>query len=143
MRRLSAFVAELSGLGSAFVDVLRAEWATLTADLGASGRLLVRGVVLLCLAAGLVAWSVGLLSLALIAFLERYLEPWAAAAVVGAGLLLIALVIFVVARSVLRRVEPPDLVVRRRVQSHLDWLGSQLDGADATPDEEDAADVRG
>ena len=106
-RQASVWLAELSGLGRAFLDVLKAEWAALTGDLGDAAKLFLKALLLLLVALGLLGWATILLSLALVAFLENYLEPWQAALVVAIGIILTAAALFAWAKVTLDRATPP------------------------------------
>ncbi len=133
-KRAAAWLTELRDVGRAFLDVLAAEWTALTTDLGHSTRLLTKGVILLVVAAGLLGWATILLSLALVAFLESYLEPWLAALAVAALILLIAALVLAWAMSLLKGATPPRKLVQAHVKGHLDWIGEQLDATAETKD---------
>lgn len=132
-------LAALRSLGRAFVEVLKAEWAALIADLGASGRRLARGLIILGLSIVLLGWVAGLASLALVAYLNLFLEMWQAAVIVAAGLLLIAFVLFLWGKSTLAGVKRPSELVQTRVEGHVEWLRSQVDTARSADEESEDA----
>lgn len=136
------WLSGLGGLGRAFIDVLEAEWSALTADLGRSGRILLRGLAIVVVALVILGWVAGLLSLALIFFLDQYLPTWAAVLIVAAALTLLALALLLWGRSVLDRFEPPTAVVQSHVEGHVEWVRGEIRRAAASGEEADDG-VRG
>jgi hypothetical protein len=108
-------------LGEALLEVWRAELGTLQDDFERSGRHLGVALGLFGAAAVLLFWIVGLVLFVLVSLLHVWLPWW------GASLVVLAL--FVIAAGILarfglarmKRVENPAEIVRRRMDSHLDW----------------------
>jgi uncharacterized membrane protein YqjE len=116
----------LQSLGDAMVDLVHAEVAALRADLLSTSRRLGRGLGLVAIAAGLLFWAVGLLSLAAIEVVDLWWPRWAATLSV-AGVFLVLVAIF--ARwgaSVLRDLEPPGATVLRRWEDHQEWWNERI-----------------
>ena len=139
----SAWLTDLAGLGQAFTDVLKAEWAALTDDLSQSGRTLLRGLAIICLAIVMVGWVAGLLSLALVFLLSLYLPTWVAALIVAGALAVLAAALFLWGKAVLGEVRPPGQLVQTHVDGHVEWLQGQMRGAASATEEIDDADGPG
>ncbi len=118
----------IADVGSALLDVWRAELASLAEELRASGRNLKGGVVLLCLSGALLFWTLGLLVWTVLALLETWLEEWQAGLVLFAVLAVATLCSFLAARARLRRAENPVAMVRRRGREHGEWVQRNLLG---------------
>ena len=139
--KFRAWLLALGGVGQAFIDVLEAEWSAFTADLSASGRRLLRGLLILCMAAVTLGSATAVASLALIAYLHLFLEWWQAAGLVAALLFALSAALFLWGRTVLRGIRPPTELVQTRVQDHVAWLGSQFEPRHTGHEEvEDAID---
>lgn len=143
MIRVAADLLEtIRSLGEAFGEVLRAELEAFKGDLGASGRLALKGIKLAGLAVFFLFWLIGVLIFLLIAILAQTFGTWQAALIVSAVLLVITLVLGFWAYSAFRRVTGPKEMARQHVQDHVDWIKGELvavesqDGAD-----DDARDV--
>jgi hypothetical protein len=113
-------------LGSALLEVLRAEAAALGEDFRRSGGRLARGAALLGGAAAIGFWTLGALVLTLMAVLAIWLRPWAAALIVTALFAASAGLLAVLGLRQLRRLESPAASIRRRVSDHLDWWRRRL-----------------
>ena len=136
-----AWLLPLAAVGRAFIDVLEAEWSALTADLSASARRLLRGLLILCLAMVALGWVLGVISLALISYLHLFLEWWQSAGIVAILLLALSAALFLWAKSILGGIRPPTELVQRRVQEHVAWLQGQFPSSHAEGEEdEDALD---
>jgi hypothetical protein len=116
----------LGRIGHSAVDLWRAELQTLTGELGDSGRLLVRALVLGAIAAFLAFWALGLLFTAAVAALALALPLWAAAAIMLAVVALAAWLVARSAQSRFRSLESPVRTVKRRVGDHVAWWQQQL-----------------
>jgi uncharacterized membrane protein YgcG len=123
---VQVWVELFRSLGTALLDVLRAEAEALGADFKRSGALLGRALVLLCGAAGVLFWTLGIVVLALIALLSIWLPVWAAALIVAALFAAVAGTLIYLAVRLLRQLESPVEEVRRRVADHLDWWQNRL-----------------
>ena len=115
------WTGRLREVGDAFLGVVRAELAALAADLGDSGKALLRAFALVAAAAGVVFWTVGLLLYFAVELLALVLPRWGAVGVVLALFALVALALVVVAKRGFARVESPTEVVRRRYEEHRLW----------------------
>ena len=117
-------------LGRAFMDVLHAEVAALQGDLRVSAAQLMKGLGALVVAAVFLVWVVGILSMALAVFLDRYLDLWLAVLLVGGLLLAIAAALFFWAKATLSTIRGPVELVRTRAEDHKAWLAGQLEPDD-------------
>lgn len=133
------WLAALVDIGRAFIDVLKAEWQALTADFGASGRLLARGLLILAVALVLIVWVVILLSLALAAYLETFVERWQAILIVAGGMLVIGVLLLLWGKSVVGRVRKPSEMVQTRLADHRAWLDSQIGRVETRGEESEDA----
>lgn len=131
MSRSSGWIARVRAVGEAFLGVLRAEVAELAADLGRSGRALVRALVLIMAAAGVAFWSLGLLLYFAVELLALVLPRWGAVGVVLGVFVLIATILLLLARHKLRAVESPTAAFRRRFDDHQRWWQESIVGEDA------------
>lgn len=126
----SSWVTIAQALGRAFMDVLHAEVAALQSDLRVSGAHLIKGLTALAVAAVFLVWVVGILGLALAAFLDRYMALWLSISLVGVLFLLIAAALFLWAKSTLSTIRGPVQLVKTRAEDHKAWLAGQLEPDD-------------
>ena len=129
MRRLvSGWTESARAVGGALLEVWRAEADALGRDFKRSGRELRGVLVLSAVAAGVGFWTVGLGLWAGVEALSEHLPRWGAvAAVLGAGLLA-TLLLLLIARRRLRRVEPPLRLVKRHGREHVEWWRETFEG---------------
>jgi|CXWL01.1.fsa_nt_gi uncharacterized membrane protein YqjE len=113
-------------VGQSVVDLLRAELADVSADLGRSGQRLGKGLALAGLALVLAFWALGLLLALLVMLLALVLPVWAAAAIVLVVFVLGAWLALALAQRDFAAVENPALTVRRHLDDHLAWWQSRL-----------------
>lgn len=132
MRDSGGWTQRMRTLGEAFLGVVRAELAELAAEIGQSGRALVRALALLAAAAGVAFWTVGLLLYFAVELLVLRLPRWGAVGVVLATYLLLAVVLVVVARRRLAAIEWPAATVSRRLADHQRWWSERV-AADREP----------
>jgi cytochrome c biogenesis protein CcdA len=111
----------IRGLGSALAGVLSAEISALVADLAASGRGLLRSLLLFALGFAFAFWTLGLLIYFLVELLALKLARWGAVGIVFALFLAIAVALILASRSRLRSIESPARTVDRRIKGHLAW----------------------
>lgn len=124
----AAWVARARNLGSAFLAVLRAEVSAALADLGESGRGLLRAALLFTVTLALGFWTVGLLVYFLIEMLALWLPRWGAVGIV-CGLFLVATLAFAaVCVSRARRIESPTAILDRRFRDHSAWWQERIAG---------------
>ncbi len=122
MGLFSAWADRARTVGSALLEVWRAELWSLRDDLALSGRRLRGGLILIGLAAGLVFWCLGLAVWVGVELLALRLERWQAGLVVlGVGSLVTAILAFVAIHR-LRRIENPMEAVKRHGRDHAEWL---------------------
>ncbi len=119
----------LRSLGRAFQDLLRSEMAALGEELAGSGRRLavIAGLFLVALFG--LFWSVGLLVFVGVEVLSLWMPRWAAALAVFGAVLLLAGILWAVARRRIQRLESPATTVRRRVADHVEWWEARILGA--------------
>lgn len=120
----------LRSLGSAVLDLLRAELAALGEELAASGRQLRRGSLLLALALAVAVAALWSLALLCFELLVLALPRWGAAAAIFVALALAALVLFLAGRRALARIESPQGLVARRAHDHMEWWQGLLGEAE-------------
>lgn len=130
MSRERTWSARIRTIGEAFLGVLRAEIAEIAAEIGRSGRALVRALVLVGVAAGIAFWTVGLVLYFAIELLALVLPRWGAVGIVLGVFLLISLILLVTARRRFAAVESPAETVRRRFDDHRQWWQQRVAGAD-------------
>jgi hypothetical protein len=119
-------------VGDAFLGVVRAELAELAAEIGRSGRALVRALALLAAAAGIAFWTIGLLLYFAIELLAIRLPRWGAVGVVLALFVLVSLILIVLARRRLAAIESPAATITRRFADHQRWWSERV-AADREP----------
>lgn len=119
--RSAGWVDHFRSLGSAFLELLRAELAALGQDMGRSGRTLLRAVLLLLVALFVLFWGLGMVAFVGVEVLALWLPRWGAALTVLGSLLLVALALAAVGWWRLRRLELPAATVRRRLEDHREW----------------------
>ena len=115
-------------LGAALVELVRAELAAILEELQRSARELQRGAVLLAVAAFFGFWTIGALAFAAVEAAALWLPRWGAALAVAGLFALVVLVLLLVARAHLRKVESPARVVGRRLEGHGAWVQDELLG---------------
>jgi hypothetical protein len=107
---------------------------------GELAELLRRGLalaLLVAVAAGLAFWALGAATAAAIAGLSLWLPVWGAALVLFAVFAGAALVLALVARARLRRLEGPGAILQRRAENHLRFWREEVFGADEVGGGED------
>ncbi|HLF57702.1 MAG TPA: phage holin family protein, partial [Thermoanaerobaculia bacterium] len=97
MRGERGWTGRLREVGEAFLGVLRAELAAIAADLTASGKALLRALVLLAAAFGVAFWTLGLVLYFAIELLALVLPRWGAVGIVLAVFLGLSLLLLVAA----------------------------------------------
>ncbi len=123
---LGAWIELFRGLGQAYLDLLRAEWAAVRRDLARSGKRLAWAAGLFGAAAAVGFWLVATLIYTLVAVLAIWLPQWGAALVVLGLLVLVVAGLALAGVAHLKRVENPAAVVGRRYEDHLDWWDDRL-----------------
>lgn len=121
-------VARVRGMGGALVGVVRAEIAELLAEITASGRSLVRSLVLFGLAFAFGFWTLGLLVYLLVELVAIRLPRWGAVGIVFGLFLITALALGAWSLARLRRIESPVAALDRRLKSHLTWWQERIAG---------------
>jgi len=120
-------------IGEAFLALVRAELAALAADLGRSGRALVRALLLVAIAFGVGFWTLGLLLYFSIELLALVLPRWGAVGVVLALFVLLTVGLILAARSRFGAVESPGATLQRRLEQNKRWWREKV----AADDEEE------
>ncbi len=120
-------------IGEAFLALVRAELAAVAADLGRSGRALVRALVLVAIAFGVGFWTLGLLLYFGIELLALVLPRWGAVGIVLAVFVVLTLGLVLAARSRFGAVESPGATLQRRLEANQRWWREKVVG----PDEKD------
>ena len=129
---------KIRDLGRAGLDLVASEIDALLADLGASGRGLLKALLFFAVATAVAFWAVGVLIYVLVQVAALWLPLWAAAGVVFLLLLFLAWLLYRIGRRVLARLETPVATVRRHVRDHVDWWQDEIlpDGRRLPGDEE-------
>lgn len=139
----------ISGVANALTDLFRAEIDELASELRESRRKLVRVLVLAIGALFLAFWWLAILLFSAIEIVGLWLPRWGAALSVAGALTLGLLILWLVLRSAVGRLDSPVETVQRRVENHLLWWnetlgrdpsGPRLEGVD--PDEESRPETR-
>jgi uncharacterized membrane protein YqjE len=125
-RLLAGWGASLQALGGAFSELVGAELAALKEDLSRSGRRLGGALLLLAAALFVLFWAVGLAVYVAVEVVHQWLPRWAAAAVVLGAVLLIMAVLAAVGWRRLQRLESPTVMMQRRWTSHRSWWLEQF-----------------
>jgi hypothetical protein len=127
------WTGRLREVGDAFLGVVRAELAALAADLSASGRALVRALLLLGAAFGVAFWTIGLLLYFAVELLALALPRWGAVGVVLGVFVIVSIVLLLVARKRLAAIESPASIARRRFADHRVWWQGRVAQVEAAP----------
>lgn len=123
---LRSWMEQFRALGQSYLDLVRAEWDQLLAELMVSARKLGIGSALL-IAAGMVAfWFVAVLTFFLITLVAIWLPLWASSGIVLLILLLLMGILAGIGISRLKAIENPADTVGRRWDDHLDWWENRL-----------------
>jgi len=130
------WAAMVREVGEAFLALVRAELATLGDDLRASGRGLVRALLLGAIAAALLFWSVTLLVDLLVEVAALVLPRWSAMLVVLALLGAAAWALAAAARRRFRGIETPAETLRRRLEESRSWWRSRIEAEIGAGEEE-------
>jgi O-antigen ligase len=123
---LDSWLGLLRGLGTAYLDLLAAEWAEVRREIAVSGKRLALGVALLGAAAAVGFWFVAVAIALVIVVLAIWLPPWAAVLIVTVLLLAVIAVLALVGWKRLQKVESPTTAFARRYDDHLDWWHDRL-----------------
>lgn len=120
----------LIGAGRAFVEVVRAELEALQHELSQSSRQLLKVLVLMGIAVVLVGWVLGLLATALIVYLQSTgaLTLWQATLLVAGLLAVVAVLLALWSRKIVRQIRPPSQMIRQRLGNHFEWIEGQVRG---------------
>lgn len=135
MSRIEDWRSRVAEVGSAFLGLVRAEIDAYVADLGTSGRQLVRVLVVAAIAAGLGFWVLGLTLYLAIELLALSQPRWRAVLIVWLVFLVATAIAALLARGRARRIENPAAILRRRSEETRRWWSEQI-AADA--EEEDS-----
>lgn len=130
----------LREIGEAFLGVVRAEVAELAADLGRSGRALVKVLALVAAAAGIAFWTVGLMLYFAVELLALVLPRWGAVGSVLGLFLVISLVLLLMARRRLATIESPAATVQRRLGDHRRWWSERIAADREAPGSDEPVD---
>ncbi|HEX2253808.1 MAG TPA: phage holin family protein [Thermoanaerobaculia bacterium] len=123
---LDTWLGLFRSLGTAYLDLLRAEWAEVRREIAVSAKRLAVGVALLGAAAAVGFWFVAVAIYLVIVVLALWLPQWAAVLVVTVLLLAVIAVLALVGMKRLQKVESPTTVFARRYDDHLDWWHDRL-----------------
>ena len=116
----------LRSLGQALVELLQAEVDALGADLQGTASELAKALALLAGAAFLLFWVLGGLGYGAMEVLSLWLPRWGAVFTVVGVFALFALILALLGRSRLRRLEAPAATVKRHLASHKEFVRQEL-----------------
>lgn len=117
---------QVRALGQSYLDLLRAEWDQLVAELLVSARKLGIGSALLVAAAMVAFWWFAVLAFFLIMVIAIWLPVWASAGIVLLILLLVMGILAGIGVHRLKSIDNPADTVGRRWDDHLDWWENRL-----------------
>jgi hypothetical protein len=126
----ASWKARVREIGESFLALLRAELAALAADLGRSGRALVRALLLVAVAFGVGFWTLGLVLYFAIELLALVLPRWGAVGVVLALFVLVTIALVLAARWKFAAVESPAATLQRRLDENRRWWRERVVGGD-------------
>jgi membrane protein implicated in regulation of membrane protease activity len=122
MRRKIDKVSEnIEVLGSAGLDLAKAELFALSEEFRLTGKGLLRVALLVAICLFTLFWAIALLVFLGVEVGALWLPRWMAALIVLGLLLLVVAALVLVARKRWRRLESPGQTVRRRLDEHRDW----------------------
>lgn len=130
MRAGRGWAGRLREVGDAFLGVMRAEVAALADDLTASGRALVRALLVVAAAFGVAFWTLGLLLYFAVELIALVLPRWGAVGSVLAFFVLLSVVLGLVARRRFAGFESPAAIARRRLDDHRAWWQERVAQSD-------------
>ena len=128
----SGWTAKVRSVGEAFLGVIRAEIASVVADLGQSGRALVRALLWLAAAAAVAFWTLGLLIYFAVELLALAVPRWGAVGIVLGLFVLVAAFLAVAVKRKVSAIEPPDETVRRHLADSQRWWRQRVEADDET-----------
>lgn len=108
-------------LGEAFSALLMSEASALKSDLAETRDALVKAVLTAIVAAFVLFWAVGAITVVIYEALSLAVDRWLAALIVLMLLLAIAAVLTNVAKRGFQRLESPVATVQRRLDDHVNW----------------------
>jgi len=122
-------------IGEAWIALLRAEAEAVARDLGASGRALLRALLVAAVAGAVAFWALGLVVYLAVELVALALPRWGAVAVVLGVFVLAAALLARLAASRLRAVETPAATVRRRLDDGRRWWRERIAAEPVAPPE--------
>jgi uncharacterized membrane protein YqjE len=108
-------------LGTAVLELLKAEIAALERDLARSGKSAAQGIALVLGAVAVLFWTLGVATYFLVQLVALWLPVWGAALVVTLALAAVAGVLAFAGLRKLEKFENPLSTARRRLDDHIDW----------------------
>ena len=115
-------------LGQSLLDLLRAEFAALGSDLGASAQRILRIGGVFAAALFLLFWAIGILAYLAIELLTIVLPTWGAILSVLVVFLLAAVICGLIGKAKISRLESPAATLSRRFEDHRQWWESRIAG---------------
>jgi hypothetical protein len=120
------WVARIRSVGASFLGVVRAEIGALVADLGRSGRALVRALLWLGAGAMVAFWTIGLLIYFAVELLALVVPRWGAVGIVLGVFVLVAALLFLAVKRKVGAIEAPDATVRRHLADSQRWWNERV-----------------
>jgi hypothetical protein len=125
----------LGDVGRSVVDLLGAELSGARTELAELGRRAVAVAALGAAALAVAFWALGAAATSAVAGLAVWLPVWGAALVLFGVLAVLALGLAMWARARMRRLDAPGAILKRRVESHLEFWRSEVLGVADVPAE--------
>ena len=120
------WTARIRSVGEAFLGVLRAEIGAVVADLGQSGRALVRALLWVAAAMAVGFWTLGLLIYFAVELLALVVPRWGAVGIVFGLFLLVGALLALAVKRQVSTIEPPDETVRRHLADSQRWWSERV-----------------
>ena len=126
----AGWTARIRGVGEAFLGVVRAEIAALVADLGQSGRALVRALLWLAAVMAVAFWTLGLVIYFAVELLALVVPRWGAVGIVLGLFVVVGALLVVAVKRKVSAIEPPDETVRRHLADSQRWWRERVESDD-------------
>lgn len=121
MRRTVKWMGLVAPLGQAGLELARAEYGAVSSELKGSGRALGRVLLFFAVALFVLFWAIGAFAYLLVEVAALWLPRWGAAASVLGLFLFACLLLALLARARLRKIDTPVRTLQRRVGEHREW----------------------
>lgn len=121
-------------LGSSLAQIATSEWQAVRHEMRRSARASAGAVITLVIGSAFLAVALVGLLFALAQLMSRWMPQWSALLAVSGVFALVAAILIGRARRMLRQVDTPGEVVKRRWRDHRGWMRRQLGGGEQEAD---------